>query len=431
MMHTKQLRAWQTEFEHANARIADCFMRREPRERARAYLQGLLAPLERKNGWQLAEAAGDRSPDGVQDFLARDRWEADAVREALRDYVVAHLGEPDAVLVLDETGFVKKGAHSAGVQRQYSGTAGRIENCQVGVFLAYASRRGYAFIDRALYLPESWAQDARRRRQAHIPNAVAFHTKPQMGQMMLERTLAAGVPFAWVTADSVYGSASRLRRWIAAAGRSYVLGVLSSQHWSWPRQSAADLAATLPPAAWTRISCGAGAKGPRWYEWAYLTAPPAAGFVHGLLVRRHPRRRSERAYYLTRAPVGTPLDTVVEIAGRRWTIESGFEQAKGEVGLDQYEVRRYDAWYRHITLALLAHAYLAVVRAASAGKKSRAGTVARALAAHRARSAPAAGRPGANAKARAGGDPGLVTMAPPASAARQTMSLGRTDQMST
>lgn len=196
MMQAKRLRAWRTEFEHVNERIAECYVRREPRDRARAYLQGLLAPLERKNGWQLAETAGDRSPDGVQDFLARNRWDADTVRDELRGYVVEHLGEPDAVLVLDETGFLKKGQHSAGVQRQYSGTAGRIENCQVAVFLSYASRRGYAFIDRELYLPETWAQDEKRRQTAHIPAAVEFRTKPQMGQVMLDRALAAGVSFA-------------------------------------------------------------------------------------------------------------------------------------------------------------------------------------------------------------------------------------------
>jgi SRSO17 transposase len=299
----------------------------------------------------------------------------------------------------------------------------------VGVFLTYASRRGYAFIDRALYLPESWAQDVQRRRQAHMPDTVAFHTKPQIGQMMLERALTAGVPFAWVAADSVYGSTGRLRRRIAEAGRSYVLGVLSSQQWG--RRTADESADALPATAWDQISCGAGAKGPRLYEWAHLTAIPIEGFVHGLLIRRHPRRHGERAYFLTRAPSGTPLAKLIEIAGRRWTIESGFEQAKGEVGLDQYEVRRYDAWYRHITLALFAHAYLAAVRARSAGKKCRPGTVARALAAHRPRSTPAVSGPGPHEKALTDRHSGLVALATSSSTACQTVSLDHPDQTST
>lgn len=423
MMQEKQLRAWRTEFAHLHEHIADCFGRREPRERARGYLQGLLAPLERKNGWQLAEAAGDRNPDGMQDFLARMHWDADAVRDALRNYVVAHLGAPDAVLVLDETGFIKKGEHSAGVQRQYSGTAGRIENCQVGVFLAYASEQGYALIDRELYLPESWAHDMQRRRAAHIPDTVRLRTKPQIGREMLERALAAAIPFAWVTADSVYGGTWRLRQDIAEAGRGYVLAVLSSQQWGWPRQSVADIADALPQASWVALSCGAGAKGPRWYEWAYLPAKPETGFVRGLLVRRHRRRHGERAYYFTHAPEGTPLEKLVEIAGCRWTIESAFEQAKGEVGLDQYEVRRYDAWYRHVTLAMLAHAFLAVVRAHSAGKKHRSRTVARALAVDRARSAPAVGGVHSGVHTEAGDHTGVVAMATPTSAVRQAMPL--------
>jgi SRSO17 transposase len=424
-MQAKQLRAWRSEFEHVNERIADCFVRREPRDRARAYLQGLLEPLERKNGWHLAEAAGDRSPDGMQDFLARSAWDADTVRDQLRDYVVEHLGEPDGVLVLDETGFVKKGEHSAGVKRQYSGTAGRIENCQVGVFMAYASRRGYAFIDRELYLPKEWTQDTKRRQVAHVPEAVMFRTKPEMGAGMIERALKARVPFAWVTADSVYGDASGLRRTLVAARRGYVLAVLSSQLWSWPRQTVATYANKLPAKAWRSMSCGAGAKGPRFYQWAYIPGQPEDGFIKGVLVRRHRRRHWERAYYLTYAPVSTPLEKLVEIAGSRWTIESGFEQAKGEVGLDQYEVRRYDAWYRHITLALLAHAYLAVVRAQGAGKKHRPGTVASALAPHRAGDPAAAGGLGAGETDPAGRHQGMVKVAAPPSAARQAMPLGR------
>lgn len=434
-MQAKQVRAWRWEFERVNARIAECFGRSEPRARARAYLRGLLAPIERKNGWQLAEAAGDASPDGVQDFLARAHWDADAVRDELRGYVMEHLADPDAVLVLDETGFVKKGAKSAGVQRQYSGTAGRIENCQVGVFLAYAGPRGYAFIDRELYMPRDWVSDAARRRDAHVPQTLEFATKPELGAAMLARALAGGVPCAWVTADSVYGAPWRMRDAVARAGRGYVLGVTGAQHWRWlPRSSTvAQAADELPARAWVQASCGAGAKGPRRYEWAYLPAgfegdaeDSGGRWERGLLVRRHRTRRAERAYYFTRAPVGTALETLVRVAGTRWTIESGFEQTKGEVGLDQYEVRRYDAWYRHITLALLAHAYLTALRASAigSGKKNRPPAVANALGPHRAGDPPAAGRTRARAAHARGRRARVVAVATHPSATRHALPLG-------
>src|SRR5215211_8295699 len=225
MTHASDARRWVGQLDELVTRIAPRFNRIEPRQRARAYLQGLLAPLERKNGWHLAEAAGDATPDGVQDFLSRMRWDADAVRDDLRAYVAEHLGDPDAVLVLDETGFLEKGDRSAGVQRQYSGTAGRIENCQIGVFLGYASRHGQALIDRALYLPKCWAGDAARRAAAGVPEEVGFATKPKLGLAMLERALEAGVPFAWVTGDSVYGADHRIRRRLEAHRRGYVLAV--------------------------------------------------------------------------------------------------------------------------------------------------------------------------------------------------------------
>jgi SRSO17 transposase len=252
---------WARGLDALAARIGARFGRVEPRRRARAYLRGLLAPVERKNGWQLAEAAGDRTPDGVQDFLARMRWDAEAVRDDLRAYVVEHLGDPAAVLVLDETGFVKKGTRSVGVQRQYSGTAGRIENCQVGVFLGYASRHGHALIDRALYLPEGGADDPARRARAGVPEAVAFATKPTLGRAMLARALGAGVPCAWVAGDSVYGADAALRRAIERRGRGYVLGVTSAQRLGRRRVDA--WAEDLPDEAWRRLSAGAGAKGPR------------------------------------------------------------------------------------------------------------------------------------------------------------------------
>jgi SRSO17 transposase len=352
---------WADQLEDLLARIAPCFGRIEPRRRARAYLQGLLAPLERKNGWHLAEAAGDASPDGVQDFLARMHWDADAVREDLRAYVVEHLGDPDAVLVLDETGFLKKGDKSAGVKRQYSGTAGRIENCQIGVFLAYTSRHGHALIDRALYLPETWAFDAARRTQAGVPKEVRFTTKPKLGQAMLKRAFEAGVPCAWVVGDSLYGADHQTRRLVEAHGRGYVLAVTSAQRLG--LKPVEDWLEDVPAKNWTRLSAGDGAKGPRLYDWAYLPyGLPPAGWQSGLLIRRKKGRPHQFTFYLTWAPAGTPLSMLVRIAGQRWTIESCFEEAKGETGLDEYEVRSWTGWHRHITLSMLAHAYLTVVQ---------------------------------------------------------------------
>ena len=370
-------------------RLAPHFARSEPRQRVFAYLRGLLAPIERKNGWQLAEAAGDRTPDAVQDFLSRVHWDAEAVRDDLRAYVVEHLGEPQAALVLDETGFLKKGTKSVGVQRQYSGTAGRIENCQIGVFLAYVSRRGQAFIDRALYLPESWAGDRARRAEAGVAETVDFHTKPELGRIMLERAFAAGVPCAWVVGDSVYGSDHRLRRSIVHHGRGYVLEVSRGQRLGFERVE--TWAAEFAPEAWQRLSAGEGAKGPRLYDWAYRSfAGAAPGWRQGLLVRRSLSNADELAFYLTYAPETSGLVDLVRVAGLRWTIEVCFEVAKSEVGLDEYEVRRWSGWHRHITLALLAHAYLGVVRSRADGEKRPGGCVAGAGSGERAGSSPAA-----------------------------------------
>jgi SRSO17 transposase len=376
---------WAAALDALGTRIAPRFRRVEPRRRARAYLRGLLAPLERKNGWHLAEAAGDASPDGMQDFLARMRWDADGVRDDLRAYVVEHLGDARAVLVLDETGFLKKGTKSCGVQRQYSGTAGRIENCQIGVFLAYAGARGHALIDRALYLPESWAGDLARRRAAGVPEAVTFATKPQLGLMMLERAWAAGVPGAWVVGDSVYGGDSRLRRACERRPFGYVLAVTSGQRLG--LKPVADWADELPAAAWQRLSAGEGAKGPRRYDWAYVPyrGPAPPGWRKGLLIRRKIGTPGDRTFYLTFAPPGIDLAALVRIAGTRWAVEACFEAAKQEVGLDEYEVRSWTGWHRHITLAMLAHAYLSVLRAAAAGgEKSEPRSAGGAAAAHRA-----------------------------------------------
>lgn len=429
MTDVSEAAGWARGLDEVMARLAPRFGRVEPRRRALAYLRGLLAPVGRKNGWQLAEAAGDRTPDGMQDFLGRMRWDADAVRDDLRAYVVEHLGDPGAVLVLDETGFVKKGTKSVGVQRQYSGTAGRVENCQVGVFLGYASRKGHALIDRALYLPEGWAGDAGRRAGAGVPAAVAFVTKPKLGRAMLERALDAGVPCAWVTGDSVYGVDHALRRAIEARRRGYVLGVTSGQRLGGRRVDA--WAAGVPPEGWHRLSAGEGSKGPRLHDWSYTPyrggAP--AGWEKGLLVRRKLDEPDELAFYLTLAPEGTDLATLVRVAGTRWTIEACFEAAKGEVGLDEYEVRSWTGWYRHVTLAMLAHAYLAVVREAAVGGGAAARPGRGAAAADRAGGASAGVEAGVGAHARSRGRPRLVALAPPPPAARPPLPLATPDRL--
>lgn len=369
----EQVQEWDQELHRLHGRIAPRFRRAEPRRRAHAYLQALLSPVERKNGWQLAEQAGDRTPDGMQRLLNAATWDADAVRDDLRAYVIEHLADPDAVLVLDETGFLKKGTKSVGVKRQYSGTAGRIENCQIGVFLCYASRHGAAFIDRALYLPKEWARDQQRRQAAGVPDTVTFMTKPALATAMVLRALDAGVPCGWVTGDTIYGGDRTLRFELEQRNQPFVLAVPANEplwrdgpHYLEARQIATD----LPPEAWQRLSAGDGAKGPRWYDWAWqplwrlqLTAEERAQ-GHWLLIRRSIDDPTDLAYFVVFAPrATTTLATVVRVAGMRWCIEGSFEAVKGECGLDEYEVRTWDAWHRHSTLALLAHAVLVVVQA--------------------------------------------------------------------
>jgi SRSO17 transposase len=359
--------AWTARFGELCRRLAPRFSRKDLRRRAEGYLRGLLGRVERKNAWQLAEAVGDATPHGIQRLMGRARWDADAVRDDLRGYVVEYLGDRDGVLIVDETSFLKKGSKSAGVARQYSGTAGRIENGQVGVFLAYRSRRGAAFLDRALYLPKAWAEDGARRRGAGIPEAVAFATKPELARVMIRRALHAGVPARWVTADEVYGSDSKFRRQIERAGLGYVLAVTSAQRLFLGGSSGRvdALADELPAGSWRRLSCGAGSKGQRLYDWAWVEFPARRGekMIKGLLVRRSIAEPAERAYFLCRCPRGTSPEELVRVAGCRWVIETAFEQAKQEVGLDDYEVRSWDGWHRHTTLALFAHAFLEVVRA--------------------------------------------------------------------
>lgn len=352
-----------------HGRIAPRFRRAEVRTRARHFLQGLLAPVERKNGWQLAEELGEHGPRGVQRLLGDAEWDEDAVRDDLRAYVTEHLAETDGMLVIDETGFIKKGKKSAGVARQYSGTAGRRENSQVGVFLLYASSQGAAFVDRELYLPEEWTVNRVRCREAGIVNEVEFATKGDLAQRMLARAFAAGVPAKWVIGDTVYGY-DEMRSWLQEHGRNFVLAVPET-HAVWiagESQPVGLVAALLPPEAWTVLSAGEGSQGPRLYEWAWLSlsmGPAGETRSRGswLLIRRNLSDSSKRAYYRVSGPAATTLGEAVQVAGRSFRIEEGLEEAKGEVGLDQYEVRGYRAWYRHITLALLAHAVLVVTRA--------------------------------------------------------------------
>lgn len=368
---------WEAHFDNLTKRLARRFAHPKARQQASEYLQGLLSPVERKNGWQLAEHLGHDTPYRVQHLLDRAVWDADVVRDDLQAYVSDHLGHPDGVLVIDETGFLKKGDQSVGVQCQYSGTAGRIENCQVGVFVGYATPKGQTLIDRALYLPESWTDDAKRRNKTKVPETVAFATKPQLAQTMLSRALDAGIPAAWVTGDSVYGNDRSLRTMLQARRQAFVLAVKSDLRLPLLGGNirASTLANRVPPSEWQTLSCGEGAKGARLYEWArvLLDVPDQAGFAGWLLVRRSRSAPSEQAYYWVFAPQETVLSTLVSVAGTRWTIETNFETAKGEVGLDQYEVRSWHGWHRHMTLCLLAQAFLAVLRSVSFDAQAKKG----------------------------------------------------------
>ncbi len=371
-----EVEEWATGLAELHARIAPRFARSEPRERVLGYVRGLLAPLERKNSWTLAEEAGEAIPDGMQRLLAYADWDADAVRDDARDYVVEHLGDPAGVLVVDETGFLKKGTKSAGVARQYSGTAGRVENCQIGVFLGYATPAGRTFLDRELYLPKVWAEDRARRGEAQVGAEVEFATKPELAMRMIARAMDADVPASWVTGDAVYGQHSRLRMMLEERQMPYVLAVPVNQRvialveGKVAELRADALAARLPAQAWKKISAGAGAKGPRLYHWARAAIRPLEKTdSYWLLVRRSLSDPTDLAYYLCHGPEHTALRELVRAAGARWAIEETFQTAKGQVGLDQYQVRRYDSWYRHITLAMLAHAFLTVTTADAGGKR--------------------------------------------------------------
>jgi SRSO17 transposase len=363
----KRLSGWKRELLRAHGLIAELFARSEPRARSLAYLQGLLSDCERKNGWQLSEWMGEASPYAVQHLLDRARWDADQARDRVRSYALEELHSADAVLIVDETGFLKKGNHSAGVKRQYSGTAGRIENSQVGVFLCYGSDKGAALVDRELYIPQEWIADRERRSEAGIPETVEFATKPELARRMIGRALDSGAVAAWVAADEVYGHDSKLRRFLEGRQMAYVLAVASDQRlWQsdFMQHRVDAIARSLPAPRWKRLSAGFGSKGERLYDWALMPLSKQDGWARALLVRRSIEEKPECAYYLCYAPSGKDtIETLVRVAGQRWLIEQSFETAKGECGLDHYEVRHWQGWYRHITLSMLAHAVLSALRA--------------------------------------------------------------------
>ena len=371
------LALWASSLREVKTRIRPLFTQDRVASSAGAFLDGLLGPERRKTGWMRAEAAGDRGPWRQQSILGRGRWEADALRDIVRDYALETLADQDAVLVIDETGFLKQGKASCGVSRQYTGSAGKITNCQIGVFAAYVSQHGHALIDRTLYLPKTWADDPARRLAAHVPEAVRFATKPRLAVSMIEHAIAAGVPFAWVTADSVYG-VGELEMKLRQMGKGYVLGVnANSQFNSWGRKpavtgTAETIASALAPSAWQRLSAGEGAQGARLYDWAYveLADLDAAEFggtnndslwTRGLLIRRS-IADNDQTYFTTWCPAGTSVETLVAVEGRRWAIEDSFETAKTELGLDHNESRSWHGWHRHVSLVMLAFAMLATIR---------------------------------------------------------------------
>jgi SRSO17 transposase len=359
---------WSAGFEAFAGRFASRFTRVESRRQMVAYLRGLLGEAERKNGWTLAEAVGETGPQGMQRLLNFYAWDVDGVRDDVRAMVVAALGDAQrGVLIVDETGFIKKGTKSAGVARQYSGTAGRIENSQVGVFAAYVCARGRGLIDRELYIPKEWFDDQERCRDAGIPDEVGFATKPQLAQRMIERAVTAGLPFGWVTADEAYGQVSRLRLWLEEHTLAHVLAVPKSQmviSMDLRQRRAHAVIAELGERDWTQLSCADGAHGQRRYDWAAVEIRPwrQPGCGHWLLARRSITNSDEIAYYICYGPADTNLAELVRVAGARWAIEECFQTAKNETGLDHYQVRRYQAWYRHITLSMAAAAFLIITR---------------------------------------------------------------------
>jgi len=399
-MITEELDEWGADFIAFCARFNGIFGRKEARTQARKYLRGLLSPIPRKNGWQLAEAMGDKVPDATQRLLYRTLWSADTARNMLQEYIIEVFADEDGIGVVDETGFIKKGDRSVGVKRQYSGTAGKIENCQIGTFLSYATSKGHVFLDRRLYLPEDWCNDVERRAQAKVPADVVFQTKPEQAMAMLQQAWQQGVPMRWVAGDEVYGESTVLRDVIAASGRWYVLGVRTvTPAWTErptvvepepqergrprararlakdapPAVSVAAVVATWPERRWQRLTVAEGEKGLITYDWACQRVVESRDKLPGpdawLIARRSISDPTEIAYYLSNAPVNTPLEKLAQVASTRYTVEQCIEEAKGETGLDDYEVRYWHSWYRHITLSMMAHAWLAAVRRKATEKK--------------------------------------------------------------
>lgn len=370
-----EVSGWAAEVSAFGVRIGRHFARSEPRDRAIGYIRGLLSDAERKNGWHPAEYLGDPTPGGVQHLLARADGDADAVRDEVFGYVAEHLGDPGGVLVVDETGFLKKGTKSCGVGRQYSGTAGRVENGQVGVFLGYMTPKGRALLDRALYLPKEWAADADRRKEAGVPKAAAFATKIVLGRRMVDRAVAAGVPAGWVTADAVSGCDYHFRAAVEGHGLGYVVGVRSDfAVWAGGGQVRMPaVLAAVPADGWARVSGGPGAEGPREYDWARrpVNTPEPETYARWVLIRRGVSDPSDVAYFACGGRPATALAELVRVAGCRWAIEECFELGKGCCGLDEYEVRSWAGWHRHVTLGLLALAAVAVIRSRAVAPSAR------------------------------------------------------------
>ena len=444
------LEEWAEAFAAYHARFAPLFYREEVRERSARYLRGLLSPVEHKNGWQVAEAIGEDDPAGVQRLFYQAVWDADAVRDAYQQFVMETFGDPEAILVLDETGFLKKGTKSVGVQRQYSGTAGKVENCQLGVFLAYVTPRGHVLLDRQLYLPANWAADPARRAEARVPPEVTFQTVPELGQAMLDRARAQGVPYDWVTADERYGSVPAFLAALEAHGARYVTAVPSTTPvWAdgtvvvaaSPGLHILKAAAARPmpvrevvadwaEGVWQPLTVAAGSKGPRSYDWAAVRVVVSREGWPGpslwLLARRSRTDPTDLAYYLAHAPADTPLLTLAQVAAARWPVEQCFAEAKGEAGLDQYEVRQWPSWHRHITLAMLAHGFLAWQRWVAGEKRPASrpvGVAAGAGGAERAGTAPPVGAHLTPPAAVPGFPSGVVTLAAAAPGNCQTQPL--------
>jgi SRSO17 transposase len=367
-------REYETEFNNLSMRLGKIFASEPGFRNMKNYLQGLLGTSERKNGWQMAEYIGATTPYSVQQFIYRGRYSADSLRDELRSYICENIGEADGTLVIDETGFLKQGKHSCGVKRQYSGTAGRIENCQIGVFLTYASQKGHNPIDRRLYIPQDWIDAPERCKKAGIPENIPFQTKPQMALEMLQEATVAGIPYTWVTGDCVYGDYTDIRIWLEQNSKCYVMNV-SGKAYVWrgfKQYSISSILKNLPEEGWYEASCGGGSKGERLYDWLSLSInpEPVDGYEHSLLIRRSKSDPTTLRAYICFAPISTPNQKLVEVAGCRWTVETCFKESKSEVGLDQYEVRSYDGWYKHITFACIALAFLTVLSSKSFDTRS-------------------------------------------------------------